>query len=81
MLKNSIAIDCMKAEPWTKADYLDIHTPLSPCVSLQWTIRDNQVVNLPVSLLVAGDVILLRPGQIVPGKCRQLEVRLTADYN
>ncbi|VDI27165.1 Hypothetical predicted protein [Mytilus galloprovincialis] len=65
--------DCLKAPSWTIDDYVNIHTPLSPCVSLQWTLRDNQVVNLPVPLLVAGDVILLRPGHIVPGSCRQLE--------
>ncbi|XP_063445351.1 transmembrane protein 94-like [Mytilus trossulus] len=65
--------DCLKAPAWTIDDYVNIHTPLSPCVSLQWTLRDNQVVNLPVPLLVAGDVILLRPGHIVPGSCRQLE--------
>lgn len=67
--------DCLNAPSWTIDDYVNIHTPLSPCVSLQWTLRDNQVVNLPVPLLVAGDVILLRPGHIVPGSCRQLEVK------
>uniref|UniRef100_A0A3P8UWB3 Transmembrane protein 94 n=1 Tax=Cynoglossus semilaevis TaxID=244447 RepID=A0A3P8UWB3_CYNSE len=43
--------------------YPDLHTPTSPSWSLHWTYRDSQLVNLPISLLVEGDVIALRPGQ------------------
>ena len=64
----------MRGNTWTASDYADLNTPLSQCVSLQWTIRDSTVINLPCALLVEGDVILLRPGQTVPVKCRRLEV-------
>jgi hypothetical protein len=31
------------------------------------------IVNLPWSLLVEGDVVVLRPGQEVPGHCKSLQ--------
>ena len=68
---------CIKSCHWTSASYIDLNCPLSQCVSLQWTIRDSCVVNLPCTLLVEGDVILLRPGQIVCVRCRQLKVCFT----
>ncbi|XP_077595653.1 transmembrane protein 94 [Stigmatopora nigra] len=48
---------------WTSCLYPDLYTPSSPSWSLHWTYRDSQLVNLPVSLLVEGDIIILRPGQ------------------
>ncbi|XP_077481266.1 transmembrane protein 94 isoform X2 [Stigmatopora argus] len=48
---------------WTPCLYPDLYTPSSPSWSLHWTYRDSQLVNLPVSLLVEGDIIILRPGQ------------------
>ncbi|XP_051969183.1 transmembrane protein 94-like isoform X2 [Xyrauchen texanus] len=48
---------------WAPSLYPDLFTPTSPSWSLHWTYRDEQLVNLPVSLLVEGDVIALRPGQ------------------
>uniref|UniRef100_A0A8C1BI59 Transmembrane protein 94 n=1 Tax=Cyprinus carpio carpio TaxID=630221 RepID=A0A8C1BI59_CYPCA len=48
---------------WAPSLYPDRYTPTSPSWSLHWTFRDEQLVNLPVSLLVEGDVIALRPGQ------------------
>lgn len=48
---------------WSPSLYPDLYTPSSPSWSLHWTYRDGQLVNLPVSLLVEGDVIALRPGQ------------------
>ena len=66
---------CIKSSSWwTSSSYIDLNCPLSQCVTLQWTIRDSCVVNLPCTLLVEGDVILLRPGQIVCVKCRRLKV-------
>lgn len=47
--------------------------PFSPCITLQWTYRDSKLVNLPWSLLVKGDVILIRPGQISPGYCESID--------
>lgn len=54
---------------WTEDNYPNLASPTSPCITLQWAWRDGRVVNLPWALLVRGDVILLRPGQVVPGLC------------
>ncbi|XP_036398079.1 transmembrane protein 94 isoform X2 [Megalops cyprinoides] len=48
---------------WSPSLYPDLYTPSSPSWSLHWTYRDEQLVNLPVCLLVEGDIIALRPGQ------------------
>nr|XP_045014063.1 transmembrane protein 94 isoform X5 [Jaculus jaculus] len=48
---------------WPKAMYPDLHMPFAPSWSLHWAYRDGHLVNLPVSLLVEGDIIALRPGQ------------------
>nr|XP_033817348.1 transmembrane protein 94 isoform X2 [Geotrypetes seraphini] len=48
---------------WPASLYSDLHMPTSPSWSLHWAYRDGQLVNLPVSLLVEGDIIALRPGQ------------------
>lgn len=34
------------------------------------------VINLPWALLVQGDILVLRPGQVIPGNCSAL---LTTD--
>lgn len=48
---------------WSSAVYPDLHMPFAPSWSLHWAYRDGHLVNLPVSLLVEGDIIALRPGQ------------------
>lgn len=48
---------------WVKENYPDLYAPLSPCITLQWTYRDETLVNLPWALLVKDDVILMRPGK------------------
>lgn len=48
---------------WPDSMYPDLHMPYAPSWSLHWAYRDGHLVNLPVSLLVEGDVIALRPGQ------------------
>uniref|UniRef100_A0A8C7JGQ7 Transmembrane protein 94 n=1 Tax=Oncorhynchus kisutch TaxID=8019 RepID=A0A8C7JGQ7_ONCKI len=48
---------------WSPSLYPDLYTPSSPSWSLHWAYRDSKLVNLPVSLLVEGDVIALRPGK------------------
>lgn len=58
---------------WMSENYPTLYSPFSPCITLQWTYRDNKLVNLPWSLLVKGDVILIRPGQISPGYCEAIE--------
>ncbi|KAM4526889.1 transmembrane protein 94 isoform 2-T2 [Fundulus diaphanus] len=54
---------CVDDVRWPSSFYPDLYTPTSPSWSLHWTYRDSQLVNLPVSLLVEGDIIALRPGQ------------------
>ncbi|KAK6187158.1 hypothetical protein SNE40_005244 [Patella caerulea] len=58
---------------WHNSSYPNLHSPISPCISLQWTLRDGQIVNLPSVLLVKGDIILMRCGQNSPGKCKQID--------
>ncbi|XP_060071400.1 transmembrane protein 94-like [Ylistrum balloti] len=65
--------ECIDNNTWNNSNYPTLHAPISPCVSLQWTIRDKEVVNLPTTLLVQGDIILLRPGQEAPAECREVE--------
>ncbi|XP_053564982.1 transmembrane protein 94 isoform X2 [Bombina bombina] len=48
---------------WSDNMYPDLYMPTAQSWSLHWVYRDGQLVNLPVSLLVEGDVIALRPGQ------------------
>ncbi|XP_061564599.1 transmembrane protein 94 isoform X2 [Cololabis saira] len=54
---------CVDEVPWPPSLYPDLYTPVSPSWALHWTYRDGLLVNLPVSLLVEGDIIALRPGQ------------------
>lgn len=66
--------------------YPHLNTPPSPCISLQQTYRDGRLINLPLPLLVAGDVILLNPGHQVPANCRRIDKVLKrqkklSDYN
>ncbi|XP_058815136.1 transmembrane protein 94 isoform X2 [Topomyia yanbarensis] len=57
---------------WIPSNYPHICSPLSPCVTLQWTYRDGKLVNLPWALLVRGDHIVMRPGQVSPGTCTEI---------
>lgn len=52
-----------KEVKWPDSMYPDLHMPYAPSWSLHWAYRDGHLVNLPVSLLVEGDIIALRPGQ------------------
>ncbi|CAB0035951.1 unnamed protein product [Trichogramma brassicae] len=58
---------------WKLEHYPHLYSPLSPCITLQYTYRDGQMVNLPWALLVAGDIIVIRPGQQAPGYCTPFE--------
>ncbi|TNN03543.1 hypothetical protein fugu_000572 [Takifugu bimaculatus] len=60
---NEYLSGCMDEVRWSPSLYPHLYTPTSSSWSLHWTYRDSQLVNLPVSLLVEGDVIALRPGQ------------------
>lgn len=57
---------------WSPDQYPNLFTPNSPAVSLQWTIRDGKILNLPTALLAKGDVIILRPGQLAPAHVKIL---------
>lgn len=46
---------------------------ISYSISLQRTFRDNVQVNLPTSLLVKGDIILLCPGHTAPAHCQSIQ--------
>lgn len=81
---NKASILCNKIEQYYQDDQLiqlwstgnffpERNTPTSPCISLQWTYRDDKLVNLPTQLLVQGDVILLNPGRVAPANCRKIE--------
>ncbi|XP_063362048.1 transmembrane protein 94 [Cydia amplana] len=65
--------DAIDRSIWKEGHYPHLCAPFSPCVILQWTYRDGMVVNLPWSLLVESDIVVLRPGQEVPGHCRGLD--------
>lgn len=62
---------------WSASNYPHLCSPLSPCVTLQWTYRDGVIVNLPWALLVKDDYIVLRPGQITPGPCVEINGKKT----
>lgn len=64
----------VKSINWSPLNYPNLCTPASPCITLQWTYRDGEVVNLPWALLVRGDVIIVRPGQTSPGYCIPFDV-------
>lgn len=61
---------------WKPENYPHLYSPLSPCITLQYTYRDGQMVNLPWALLVAGDIIVIRPGQQAPGYCVPCDVSI-----
>jgi hypothetical protein len=47
--------------------------PHSQSISNQLCIREGQIVNIPLNLIVRGDLVLLRPGQLVNFSCRSLD--------
>lgn len=59
---------------WSPGNFPHLCSPASPCITLQWTYRDGKIVNLPWALLVKGDVIIIRPGQVTPGLCTSIDV-------
>lgn len=59
---------------WDETDYPDLYMPVSPCITLQWTYRDGNLVNLPWPLLVPGDVIVINPSHKIIAKCEVMSV-------
>lgn len=70
---------CVSDVQWAPSLYPDLYTPSSPSWSLHWTYRDSQLVNVPVGLLVEGDIIALRPGQEAFASLRGIKVSLCVD--
>lgn len=71
MLKIAVARSTCR---WKPENYPHLCSPQSPCLTLQWTYRDGEIVNLPWALLVAGDIIVMKPGQQAPGYCISYDV-------
>ena len=46
--------------------------PYSAAISTQLTIRNGKLINVPLNLIVKGDLILLKPGQVVYLKCKSV---------
>lgn len=72
LIINEIELAQKLCKGWTSENYPNVCSPMSPCVTLQWTYRDGQIVNLPWALLVKNDVIVIRPGQTAPGDCTEI---------
>lgn len=69
---NEIELARRVCKDWTPENYPNVCSPMSPCVTLQWTYRDGRIVNLPWALLVKDDVIVIRPGSVAPSECTEL---------
>lgn len=71
-LLDEIELSIILSKDWKNINYPSLCSPLSPCISLCWTYRDNELRNLPTALLVEGDVIVMRVGQVSPANCREI---------
>lgn len=69
---NEIELARQVCMDWAPENYPNVCSPMSPCVTLQWTYRDGKIVNLPWALLVKNDVIVIRTGSVAPGDCTEL---------
>lgn len=72
LVLNEINI-ALKTNSWSPDNFPHLCSPFSPCITLQWTYRDNMLVNLPWALLVKGDIVVIRAGQISPGYCESID--------
>lgn len=77
LILDEIKLSMILSKDWKNINYPHLCSPLSPCISLVWTYRDNEVVNLPTALLVEGDMIVMRLGAVSPGNCRQVNTKST----
>ncbi|VDK35644.1 unnamed protein product [Gongylonema pulchrum] len=62
-------LNSLKLASQEEYDYEHLCAPTSDAISLQYTYRDQKLVNVPCLLLVEGDVIELRAGQLAPSRC------------
>lgn len=77
LILEDIKLSITLSKDWKSKNYPHLCSPLSPCISLVWTYRDNELVNLPTALLVEGDIIVMRLGMTAPGKCREVNTKAT----
>ncbi|XP_027057487.1 transmembrane protein 94-like isoform X1 [Pocillopora damicornis] len=68
---------CNACCSWMPSDYVDPCTPPSLSISLAHAYRDNELVSVPVNLLVQGDVVVLGPGHTAPAQVQQLPSEFT----
>ena len=69
---SEIKLASILCKEWNASNYPHLCSPVSPCVTLQCCYRDGEIVNLPYALLVRGDYIVMRPGQIAPTACKEI---------
>lgn len=75
LILDDIKLSISLSKDWKSINYPHLCSPLSPCISLVWTYRDNELVNLPTALLVEGDIIVMRLGMTAPGNCREVNAK------
>lgn len=72
LIINEIELAQKLCKDWTRENYPNVCSPMSPCVTLQLCYRDCEIVNLPWAMLVKNDVIVIKPGQTAPGECKEI---------
>lgn len=72
LIINEIELAQKLCKDWTRENYPNVCSPMSPCVTLQLCYRDGEIVNLPWAMLVKNDVIVIKPGQTAPGECKEI---------
>ena len=50
----------------------DLQMPYSQSITCQETIRENKIHNLPLNLIVKGDLIKLKPGHTINLYCKNI---------
>lgn len=58
-----------KDDRWFDVNFLKANIPFSQSASNQLVYRNSRLVNLPLNLVVEGDIILVKPGQVINLKC------------
>lgn len=61
--------------------HYDIQMPYSQSITCQETVRDGKLYNMPLNLIVKGDLIQLKPGHMVNIQCQRVDANgeLTSD--
>lgn len=51
LILEDLKLSVTLSKDWKGINYPHLCSPLSPCISLVWTYRDNELVNLPTALV------------------------------